>query len=674
MAVCATDELVALGFLSAKEVIAFSTAKIITVRQLLDYLPKRYEDRRQFAAFPAQATGKAMCLRGAVIDCKRQGFGGKRSFYEVVVQQEGGFSDATLTLRWFNMPYISNMLAVGHELIFFGKPKENAGKLIIDHPDFEIINDMVDASVHVDRIVPVYRNVAGVPQRRLRELIFQLLNEVDPESVLNGYSVDPTYPRIDAYREVHFPESMEQAEAARRFFALEEFFMLQLNVAWRKSRYEAQQGRVLGKKTSLLKAFYENLPFDLTGAQKRSVKEIVADMREPRPMNRMLQGDVGAGKTFVAMCAALLAIESGAQVALMAPTQILAEQHYLTFCKWLEPLDIHVGLRTSARKEDSKSGVRAQLLIGTHALLYDNEAFDDLGLVIIDEQHKFGVEQRSKLVQQGVMPDVLVMTATPIPRTLTLTIYGDLEVSILDERPAGRGKVVTALRPKAKVSDVTKFVKQQLEQGRQAYLVYPLVEESDALKAESATVEFVKWQKRLAKFEVGLLHGKLSAEEKESVMRQFRDGEIDVLVSTTVIEVGVDVANANLMVIYNAERFGLSQLHQLRGRIGRGEHKSYCVLVTDGKSSDALEKLEVMEKTDDGFKIAEADLRLRGPGDVLGTQQSGLSDLKFIEFLADTELVREARSLADALLHEDPSLAGHPELLAKMVDDGVRTA
>ncbi|MGJ8671410.1 ATP-dependent DNA helicase RecG [Rubritalea sp.] len=673
MAVLVTDELVSLGFVPAKEVIAFSTAKILLVQDLLDHLPKRYEDRRQFDAFPAQVTGKSMCLRGFVTDCQRKGFGGGRGFHEVVVQADGGFSGSTITLRWFNMPYISKMLAVGHELVFFGKPKESSGKLVIDHPDFEIINDMVDESVHLDRLVPVYRNVAGVHQRRLRELIYQLSRQVEPESVALAYSVDSTYPRIDAYREVHFPETLEQSEAARRFFALEEFFMLQLNVAWRKSRYEAQRGRVLGKKTTLLKAFYESLPFDLTGAQKRSVKEIVSDMRQARPMNRMLQGDVGAGKTFVAMCAALLAIESGVQVALMAPTQILAEQHYLTFCKWLEPLGIQVGIRTSSRREDAISGGGTQLLIGTHALLYDDEAFDDLGLVIIDEQHKFGVEQRSKLVQKGLVPDVLVMTATPIPRTLTLTIYGDLDVSVLDERPAGRGKVITALRPKAKVSDVTKFVKQQLEQGRQAYLVYPLVEESESLKAESATVEFDKWQKRLSKYRVGLLHGRLSAEEKELVMREFRDGDTDVLVSTTVIEVGVDVPNANLMVIYNAERFGLSQLHQLRGRIGRGEHKSYCVLVTDGKSSEAMDKLEVLAGTDDGFKIAEADLRLRGPGDVLGTQQSGLSDLRFIEFLADAELVREARAQADKLLHEDPALANHPELLVQMVDDGVRT-
>ncbi len=668
----ASAELTELSFLTAKEIIAFSTAKLSTVQQVLDYLPKRYEDRRQFAVFPAQATGEAMCLRGVVVDCQRKGFGGRKGFHEVVVGTDDGFSDNTIVLRWFNMPYIAKMLAVGHELIFFGKPKETAGRLVIDHPDFEIINDMVDASVHVDRIVPIYKNVAGISQRRLREIVYGFRVDVEPSSLCEAYQVDESYPRIDAYREVHFPEDMAQAQAARRFFALEEFFILQLNVAWRKSRYDAQRGRVLGKKTSLLKAFYESLPFDLTGAQKRSVKEIVGDMRRPRPMHRMLQGDVGSGKTFVAMCAALLAIESGTQVALMAPTQILAEQHFLTFCKWLDPLGIRVGLRTSAKKQDKGGSGQVQLLIGTHALLYDEDAFEDLGLVIIDEQHKFGVEQRSRLIQQGVMPDVLVMTATPIPRTLTLTIYGDLEVSVLDERPAGRGKVITALRPKAKVSDVTKFVKQQLDQGRQAYLVYPLVEESEALKAESATVEFEKWKKRLSEYEVALLHGKVSSEEKESVMTDFRDGKTDVLVSTTVIEVGVDVPNANLMVIYNAERFGLSQLHQLRGRIGRGEHKSYCILVTDGKKSTALEKLQELVQTDDGFKIAEADLRLRGPGDVLGTQQSGLADLRFIEYLADTELVREARRLADALLYEDPNLAAHSKLLGLMVDDGMR--
>jgi len=375
------------------------------------------------------------------------------------------------------------------------------------------------------------------------------------------------------------------------------------------------------------------------------------------------------------MCAMLLAVDSGVQAALMAPTQILAEQHYLTFKKWLDPLGIRISLRTGSRQEDDHMELEgsAQIIIGTHALLYENVQFEDLGLIVIDEQHKFGVGQRSSLIRQGVMPDVLVMTATPIPRTLTLTLYGDLDVSILDERPAGRGEVITAVRKKPKVTDITKFLKEQLAEKRQAYLVYPLVEESDALQAAAATVEYEKWVKRLNKFKVGLLHGKMKPEEKEDVMNSFRNAELDVLVATTVIEVGVDVPNSNTMIIHNAERFGLAQLHQLRGRIGRGEHKSYCILTTDGKSPDSMEKLQVMAETSDGFKIAEADLRLRGPGDVLGTAQSGLADLKFIDYIADTELIREARSHAEKLLADDPLLEKNPALLRLIKDGDVET-
>ncbi|MEC8941397.1 MAG: helicase-related protein, partial [Verrucomicrobiota bacterium] len=303
-----------------------------------------------------------------------------------------------------------------------------------------------------------------------------------------------------------------------------------------------------------------------------------------------------------------------------------------------------------------------QIVIGTHALLYDNVNFHDLGLVVIDEQHKFGVTQRGRLIRQGVMPDVLVMTATPIPRTLTLTIYGDLDVSVLDELPEGRGRIITGVREKPKVTDVTRFLREELTKGRQVYVVYPLVEDSGAVKAASVTGEIEKWQKRLRDYEVGLLHGQLKPEEKEEVMTRFRDNEIQVLVATTVVEVGVDVPNASVMVIYNAERFGLAQLHQLRGRIGRGEHQSYCILVTDGKSEEAKRKLRVLEETGDGFRIAEEDLVLRGPGEVLGTAQSGMSDLRFVDFLADTELVREARALAEDLLERDPDLEGCPEL------------
>lgn len=381
-------------------------------------------------------------------------------------------------------------------------------------------------------------------------------------------------------------------------------------------------------------------------------------------MNRLLQGDVGSGKTFVAMCAMLLAVESGAQAALMAPTQILAEQHYLTFRKWLAPLGLRITLVTGAREESGHLELEGspQIVIGTHALIYERVEFRDLGLVVIDEQHKFGVTQRGRLVRRGIMPDVLVMTATPIPRTLTLTIYGDLDVSVLDELPAGRGRIVTALRVKPKVSDVAGFVRAQLAEGRQAYLVYPLVEESGAVKARSASGEFEKWRNRLKGWEVGLLHGQLRPEEKEEVMNRFRDGSLKALVATTVVEVGVDVPNANLMVVHHAERFGLAQLHQLRGRIGRGAHKSFCILLTDGRNRESLDKLRVLEQTNDGFRIAEEDLRLRGPGEVLGTAQSGMAGLRFVEYLADTNLVREARQLAEQMLQRDPDLRNHPAL------------
>ncbi len=667
------DNLAAVRLLPPKEVAALAAAGLHTVRDVIEWFPRRHEDRRQFDAFPQQPTGAAVCLRGLVVDARMRRFGGSRGYYEAVVMDGSGgvFGSGKVTCRWFNMPFMSKVVASGHEIVLFGKVKESNGQLVIDHPDFEVVRPDDDGeSLHLDRIVPIYRNVAGIAQRRLREIVHLMLSQVDG----GGLSFDHPHAgesRLECLRRVHFPASAEEAESAARVFALEEFFRVQLNVVWRRQRYRDQTGRVLGRRTTWLKRFYESLPFDLTEAQKRSIREILADMRQPVPMNRLLQGDVGAGKTFVAMAAMLLAADSGCQAAMMAPTQILAEQHYLTFSKWLGPLGLRLALRTSAKDEANHLPLEGspEIVIGTHALLHDRGAFEDLGLVVIDEQHKFGVAQRAALVKQGNVPDVLVMTATPIPRTLTMTLYGDLDVSILDEKPPGRGKVVTALRTDAKQTDVTKFVKEQLAQGRQAYLVYPLVEDAATGKAESATTAWEKWRKRLPRHEVGLLHGKLRPEEKEEVMRRFRDGEIAALVATTVIEVGVDVPNATVMIVHHAERFGLAQIHQLRGRIGRGGEKGYCVLLADGGSPEALEKLKVLERTNDGFEVAEADLRLRGPGDVLGTAQSGLSDLKFSAFLADTALLREARALADQVLAEDPELVGPHRALRRLVHD-----
>lgn len=660
----ATEELTTLPLLSPKEVTLLAAGGLHTARQVLDHLPKRYEDRRRFDAFPNQASSLPVCLRGLVVDAGVKHLGPNRRFYEIVVVDRSGgvFGSGKIGCRWFNMPFIQKVIAAGQELSVYGKVKDLNGRLIIDHPEFEILgDDDGDSFLHVERIVPIYKNITGLAQRRLREIIHLLLHQIDLGTLSNGRDGEILgFSKAQSYQDIHFPESIEHANHARRHFAFEEFFGLQLNVVWKRLFHQAKEGRVLGKNTGYLKRFYENLPFDLTNAQKRSIKEILADMRSPRPMNRLLQGDVGSGKTFVAMATMLLAIGSGCQAALMAPTQILAEQHYLTFVKWLSPFGIKISLRTGNRSELSHDddSSEPQIIIGTHALLYESNFFHDLGLIVIDEQHKFGVAQRALLIRQGVTPDVLVMTATPIPRTLTMTLYGDLDVSVLDEKPPGRAKIVTAMRVAPKQSDVTKFIKVQLSQGRQAYLVYPLVDESETLKVESATEAFQKWGKRLGGYQVGLIHGKLRPEDKEAVMQDFREGKTSVLISTTVIEVGVDVPNASVMVLHHAERFGLAQLHQLRGRIGRGGHKGYCILITDGKNPEALEKLKVLEQTSDGFEIAEADLRLRGPGDVLGSAQSGLSELRFADFLMDTELLRDARKLAEKVLSEDPELNG----------------
>jgi ATP-dependent DNA helicase RecG len=674
--ISAFTDLALLRLLPSKEVAALAAAGYRTAAQLLDHLPKRHEDRRRFDAFPNQPSAAAVCLRGTVIDTARRHFGRGHGFFEALVMDGSGgvFGCGKITCRWFHMAFIHKLVAAGQEVVVYGKVKDSNGRLIIDHPEFEILreDDPGTESIHLERIVPIYRNLAGIAQRRLREIIHLLLVQADPATLARDIEVDPATPRATALWQAHFPAAMDQAQAARRRFALEEFFFIQLNVAWRKLRLQEQSGRILGKRTTLLGAFYKSLPFDFTDAQKRSIREIIGDMREPRPMNRLLQGDVGSGKTFVAMAAMLLAIDAGCQAALMAPTQILAEQHYLTFRRWLDPLGVRIALRTANRDETNPAawlGKDAQMIIGTHALLYENAQFADLGLVVIDEQHKFGVAQRASLIQRGVVPDVLVMTATPIPRTLTMTLYGDLDVSLLDEKPPGRGNIISRVRVGAKQSDVTAFVKSQLSNGRQAYLVYPLVEDSETLKVESATAACAKWRKRLPAHEVGLIHGKLRPDEKEAVMRRFREGVIHALVATTVIEVGMDVANATVMILHHAERFGLAQLHQLRGRIGRGAHQGYCILLTDGKNPEALEKLMLLEHCADGFEIAEADLRLRGPGDVLGTLQSGLSELRFTDFLADTALLRQARELADRVLTEDPHLNGSHRALRPTIQE-----
>jgi ATP-dependent DNA helicase RecG len=532
----------------------------------------------------------------------------------------------------------------------------------MDHPEFEVIEDDEEKSIHLRRITPIYPATEGLSQRVLRSFIYRLLQELDTEPI------EPLLPknlkdgdRREAIRAIHFPETWQACDVARDHLVLSEFFAMQMLIASRRTEAHARMSAAHSGKGELMDKFLRSLPFGLTSAQTKVIAEIRRDMESKFPMNRLLQGDVGSGKTVVAIAAILLAVEAGYQAAFMAPTQILAEQHYAVLGRWLEPLGVKLSIRTAARQEESflplvEGDENADVIIGTHALLYEKVSFSNLGLAVIDEQHKFGVAQRARLTSREPAPDVLVMTATPIPRTLTMTVYGDLDVSILDEMPSGRGKIITAVRDSSKLGDVLSFLRTQLEAGRQVYIVYPLIEESEKLEVKAAATEYERWRERLHPYACELLHGRIPGPEKQQIMERFRRGETKVLISTTVIEVGVDVPNATVMLIENAERFGLAQLHQLRGRIGRGEHKSYCILLSDEPTSEAAAKLAVLEKTSDGFDVAEADWELRGPGDLLGTAQSGLPALKIGDLRKDAQLMKRARTSAMSIFEMDPQL------------------
>jgi RecG-like helicase/REP element-mobilizing transposase RayT len=839
--------------------------EIGTVEDLLTHYPRRYEDRTRFVPFPREESDTPILLCGEVVKTRLVRFGGWKKIFEATIEESNANAlSQPLVLRWFNLHYVQKMIATGQRLVVFGKPRLRKNRMCMEHPEFEVIENDEEISVHFRRITPIYPATEGLSQRVFRGLIFHALKNLNPDSVptllpksLNLGS------REHALHEIHFPTTTAQRDAAREHLVFSEFFAMQLVIGSRRNEAVQRTGRQHAGEGALLEKFLRGLPFDLTAAQERVITEVRLDLASPYPMNRLLQGDVGSGKTVVAIAAMLLAVESGSQAALMAPTQILAEQHYAVLCRWLEPLRVRVALRTGARQEEtlpllalgsarvsrvgdrvspsrtslddaegpahysqrrlphfekpwaiyavtigtklrrclspvarsivldalrhfhneryelfaacimpdhvhflfqpwpkgndegnvlfwslrellhsiksfsaheinaiekksgavweresfdryvrsdrdleekfhyilrnpwdagvagqsedypwvwtqedetrkkrsfrrdaepSARGARAtrseipDIIVGTHALLYEGVAFENLGLAVIDEQHKFGVSQRARLTAREPAPDVLVMTATPIPRTLTMTVYGDLDVSTIDEMPADRGKIVTAVRSREKLPEVLIFLRKELEAGRQAYVVYPLIDESEKLEAKAAAVEFDEWRERLRPFRCELLHGRIPAPEKQAIMERFRRGETSVLVSTTVIEVGVDVANATLMLIENAERFGLAQLHQLRGRIGRGSHKSYCILMSDETAEETVAKLGVLEKTNDGFKIAEADWEIRGPGDLLGTAQSGLPALKLGNLITDADLMRQARAVATGILAVDPGL------------------
>jgi len=658
--------------LPAHAVRSLAKEGVSTVADVVWHYPFRHEDRRRMQALAFQASEVPACHHVVITKCATKFFGRGKGTFEASVEHAGGLLGQQLTLRWWSMPWLSKSLAEGMELIVYGVIKDFKGKLSIVHPEYEVIKGGEDdeSTIHTGRITPVYRLRGGMTQKALRVAawhVFAHLPDDFTEDLLPKPSAEGEFAgmsRARALREAHFPSSMELLEQARRYLALEEFFGFQLRVVQRRRKMLHADGRRQKGTGDLLRDFFAELPFQLTDAQKRCLDEIHHDMASPVPMNRLLHGDVGSGKTVVAFAAMLRAVESGAQAVLMAPTQILAEQHFQNARRWLEPLGLNVSLRTGSKREDggiellSKTALkeRADIVIGTHALLYDDTLLANTGLIVIDEQHKFGVAQRAKLIRKTATPDVLVMTATPIPRTLTLTVYGDLDVSTIDQRPRDGVKIVTKVRPKSKQKEAAKFLRDQIEEGRQGFIVYPLIEESEKIAAGAAVKGHDEWTQMLAPLEVGLLHGRMSAEEKEDVMKRFRAHKLDALVSTTVIEVGIDVPNATVMFIHDAGRFGLAQLHQLRGRIGRGAHTSYCVLFVDDKDEENKQRLAIMEATNDGFEIAEEDLRRRGPGDILGHAQSGDAPLRFGELLADTRLVRLARQLAEKTLDDDPAL------------------
>jgi len=630
---------------------------IHTIEDLLLHRPRRYEDRRQFSPIARLQLGEPTTTRGRVVALGVKWYKHHtRSIFELVLDD----GTARLHCRWWNLPFMEKYFKVGDDVIVFGKPLDLKPRTM-DHPDTEVLETGEEDFVHFNRLTPIYPLTENLPQRWLRSLIWRTLEQfegqiAEPWPELNLAAEAPgVLTRAQAIRKLHFPDTEPDTRWARRRLALDEFVALQQRVQQRRRNFQTKaRGLPCHGDNHLIKPLLAELGFKLTDAQTKVLRELRQDMAGAHPMRRLLQGDVGSGKTVVAACCALMVLESGYHVALMAPTEVLAEQHFENFTRWLEPLGVAVELQTGSRKtapvqsREAKvqSQERSRLTIGTHALLTEGFEMPGLGLVIIDEQHKFGVAQREQLVRKGDYPHLLVMTATPIPRTLGLTLYGDLDVSIIDEMPLGRGRIQTFVRGAEKLPQVWEFIRGKLTEGRQAYVVYSRVEDAAPGGMKAVTKEYATMQQVLAPFRVGLLHGRLPSREKEQVMADFRAQRIQVLLATSLIEVGVDVPNATTLLIENAEHFGLAQLHQLRGRIGRGAHDSYCILVAAAKSPEARARLRVLAETTDGFRIAEEDLRLRGPGELLGQQQSGMPRFRFGDLVEDYDLIQQARQLA----------------------------
>ncbi len=658
---------------------------IVSVRDALFHLPSRYEDRSSIKKIVQLSYGEIHTVTGKVIKSEVVPASPRKprlKIFSVVITDGSG----ALTAKWFNQTYLNRIFKPSQQVVFYGLVKANywGSGFEMVNPEFEIVDDDEDDDDHINtgRIVPLYGLTEGLSQRQLRSIIHATLNNTlpsisdpMPDDIIAGLRLPGLTESLEA---VHFPPPQTSlidlnsgTSPYQQRLAFDELFTLELGLAAIKNRETAEKGVSFVPTGKLTGKLLEKLPFRLTGAQQRVIDDITKDMKSNVPMNRLVQGDVGCGKTIVALISMLIAVESGYQAALMAPTEILAEQHYFNILSMAEYLGLNINLLTGSKKEkdyDIIASGNADIVIGTHALIQEGVSFKKLGLIVIDEQHRFGVMQRAQLRKKGINPDTLIMTATPIPRTLALTFYGDLDYSLIDELPPNRTPVDTKVIRETQKDIAYELIKRETKAGRQVYVVYPLIEESDKTTLRAAITGMEGLQKKFPTLRVGLIHGKLPTSEREEMMREFKQGSIHLLVSTTVIEVGVDVPNATLMVIIHAERFGLSQLHQLRGRVGRGADKSHCILLNYGGSVDAMKRLDVMARTNDGFIIAEEDLNIRGPGEFFGTRQSGLPDLKAANLLRDYKLLEAARKQAFSLIAKDPSLARYPKLRIALED------
>lgn len=643
-----------------KKVELLNKLGIFTLKDLITYYPRTYEDRSKPKFLYDCGDGEEVLVE--VIACSTVNnvrLKGK-TMQRLIIRDE----TASATVTWFNQPYLKDKFIIGQKYKIYGKVSKKLGKITFNSPMF----DEEEQNKNTGRIIPIYPLTFSLSQNALRKIIeeaikkvYGKLEETLPEYILEENQLQNIN---DATKCIHFPNEFKDFNVARKRLVFEELLSVQLALLMLKNKYKTNKNGIKFSEEAKMSDVINTLPFKLTKAQLRVLEEIDRDMETDKNMNRLLQGDVGSGKTVVAMCSAYKAVKSGYQAAIMAPTAILATQHLENFKKMLEKLNIRCELLISGITKKQKESILERLengeidiLIGTHAIIEDNVKFKKLGLVVTDEQHRFGVKQRMKIAEKGENPDVLVMTATPIPRTLALILYGDLDISIIDELPPNRKEIETYAVNKNMTQRVNNFIEKQLKEGRQAYIVCPLVEENEEMDLKSVEKLYEEYSKEIfPQYKVQYIHGKMKTKEKDEIMKNFKEGKIDILISTTVIEVGVDVPNSNIMVVENAERFGLAQLHQLRGRVGRGKYKSYCILKYEGKSDTTRKRMQVMTQTNDGFIISEKDLELRGAGDFFGTMQHGLPEFKIANLFEDVDILKQVQLIATKILEKDPKL------------------